>query len=165
MASYCKSESRFAEMRHRSHRCWQQHCVPILECDRVHRGMSLLFSICNRTLQKLMTLCEKLEARRLAPRSWKSMRSKSVTMTKTYSKHSRNRLLVFENRHFKVDGLPGATTQCSGVHTVWLIYYRESHSGRLVWKTSKFWRFFWSRGPETSLQVFSAVTNIALGDL
>ena len=103
--------------------------------------MSVLFSICNITLQKLTPLCEKLEARRLAPRSWKSMRSKSVTTTKTYSKHSWNRLLAFENRHFEVDGLPGATTQCSAVGMVRLIYYRESHSGTLIRKASNFWRF------------------------
>ena len=51
---------------------------------------------------------------------------------------SENRLLVFENHHFKVDGPPGATMQCSVVYMVCVIYYRESHSASQVRKNMKF---------------------------
>ena len=59
-------------------------------------------------------------------------------MSVTYSKESFWELLAAENHHFEVDGPPGATMQCSVVRMVWLIYYRESHSGGLVRKSMKF---------------------------
>ena len=53
-------------------------------------------------------------------------------MIQTYFKQSFWESIAAENHHFEVDEPPGATMQCSAVGMVWLIYYRESHSGGLV---------------------------------
>ena len=60
----------------------------------------------------------------------------------TYPKLSFQLPIAAENHHFKVGELAGSTMQCAGVRMVWLIYYRESHSGTLVRKNANFLWFY-----------------------
>ena len=53
-------------------------------------------------------------------------------MTKTYPKLSFQLEKLAEIEPLRYSDQTCATMQCSVVRMVWLIYYRESHSGRLV---------------------------------
>ena len=59
----------------------------------------------------------------------------------TYPKLSFQLRKLAEIEALQYSGQTCATIQCSAVRMVWLIYNRESHSGRLVRKSMKFWWF------------------------
>ena len=62
-------------------------------------------------------------------------------MSFTYPKLRLGKSIGKKLRPIPCGGATCAIMQCSVVRMVWLIYYRESHSGRLVRKSMKFWWF------------------------